>query len=109
MMSIEIKCPERWNTEWKISREAVRDGVITRSRSLYQVAERCFNWLSLDGIDRVVIGSDVCQHCFSFAIYRTDGSLYMNGGIIFHGLPTTGYQQNGSVSVDPAYGWEIHT
>lgn len=109
MISIEIKCPERWNKEWKISCEAVRDGVITRSRSLYHAAERCFNWLSLEGIDKVVIGSDCCQHCFSFAIYRKDGSLYMNGGIIFHGLPDTGYQQNGSVSVDPAYGWEIHT
>lgn len=109
MISIEIKCPERWNKEWKISCEAVRDGVITRSRSLYHAAERCFNWLSFEGIDRVVIGSDIYEHSFSFAIYRTDGSLYMNGGIIFHGLSTTGYQQNGSVSTDPKYGWEIHT
>lgn len=108
-MNIEIVCPERWNTEWKISREAVRDGVIKHSESLYNVAERCFNWLSLDDIDRVVIGTDFCKHCFSFAIYRIDGSLYMNGGIIFHGLPATGYQENGSVSANPSYGWQIHT
>lgn len=109
MISIEIKCPERWNKEWKISCEAVRDGVITRSRSLYSVAEQLFNWLTLEDIDRIVIGSDFYEHCFSFAIYRTDGSLDMKGGIIFHGLPITGYQQNGSVSVEPSYGWEIHT
>lgn len=31
------------------------------------------------------------------------------GGIVFHGWPETGYQTNGSVQIQPQYGWSLHT
>lgn len=40
---------------------------------------------------------------------------YINGkqgvvrGFVFHGWPETGYQTNGSVQLDPRYGWSSHS
>lgn len=45
---------------------------------------------------------------FSFGEY-INGQCRMNGGIIFHGWPETGYEENGSVQLDPRYGWSSHT
>lgn len=33
----------------------------------------------------------------------------LGGHIVFHGWPETGYQENGSVQLDPRYGWSTHT
>lgn len=40
-------------------------------------------------------------------IYK--GIVRYNGGLVFHGWPDTGYMQNGSVQLDPCYGWSKHT
>lgn len=45
---------------------------------------------------------------FSFGHY-VNGKANLNGGIIFHGWPETGYQTNNSVQLDPSYGWSSHT
>lgn len=42
-------------------------------------------------------------------IEHYDGEDHMVRHIIFHGWPETGYQQNGSVQIDPRYGWASHT
>ena len=38
-----------------------------------------------------------------------EGEDHIIGHIVFHGWPETGYQQNGSVQIDPRYGWASHT
>lgn len=48
-----------------------------------------------------------CQE-FTFCEY-TNGKVGLVGGIVFHGWPETGYKENGSVQLDPHYGWSIHT
>lgn len=45
---------------------------------------------------------------FDFCEY-VNGSPSLSGGIIFHGWPETGYETNGSVQIDPHYGWSSHT
>lgn len=45
---------------------------------------------------------------FGFCHY-INGRPNTAGGIIFHGWPETGYQTNGSVQLDPHYGWSTHT
>jgi hypothetical protein len=47
----------------------------------------------------------------SFAFYRKtpEGQCILNGGIIYHGSPNEGYQEGGSVQINPSYGWQIHT
>ena len=62
-----------------------------------------------NGVKEVNIYSSVGEHCFYFEAIREDGSLSMNGGVIFHGFPEEGYMQNNSVQLTPTYGWSIHT
>lgn len=38
-----------------------------------------------------------------------NGKEHMIRFAVFHGWPETGYQQNGSVQIDPRYGWASHT
>lgn len=45
---------------------------------------------------------------FTFCEYL-NGTPRINGGIIFHGWPETGYKTNGSVQLSPSYGWATHT
>lgn len=45
---------------------------------------------------------------FSFGKYINDDCC-MNGGILFHGWPETGYQANYAVQLNPRYGWSCHT
>lgn len=106
---LTILCPERWEEEWERSCNAVLDFQIKPENSLRAVIEKMGSYLGHKDIVEVRIGSDCYKHCFSFGVYRKDGSLYMNGGIIFHGLPTSGYQQNGSVEISCRYGWSTHT
>lgn len=45
---------------------------------------------------------------FGFCEYL-NGTPRINGGIVFHGWPETGYKTNGSVQISPSYGWSKHT
>lgn len=55
-----------------------------------------------------VITYDKKWHEFSFSEY-VNGTARLSGGITFHGWPETGYETNGSVQIDPHYGWSSHT
>lgn len=63
-------------------------------------------WNTCDHVD---LFADYGEYCFYFAVKHIDGTLSMNGGIIFHGWPEEGYRENGSVQLTPQYGWSIHT
>lgn len=45
---------------------------------------------------------------FTFCEYR-NRQEGLTGGIVFHGWPETGYQQNFAYQIDPSYGWSRHT
>lgn len=45
---------------------------------------------------------------FVFCEY-VNGEERLAGHIVFHGWPETGYQINGSIQLDPRYGWSSHT
>lgn len=107
--TLRILCPERWEEEWERSSNAVYDRQIAPERSLSAMLGRVAGYLGYKDITEVRIGSDFCKHCFTFGAYHEDGSLWMNGGIIFHGLPETGYEENGSVEMSRNYGWSTHT
>ena len=55
------------------------------------------------------ISSDFGEHTFFFSENREDGRQGLCGGIVYHGCPEEGYKENGSVSLSPEYGWQIHT
>ena len=59
----------------------------------------------------VEIYNDFAPKSFMFReVYdiTTNRRVGMVGGIIFHGFPDTGYQENFSV-IEPQYGWHMHT
>lgn len=56
----------------------------------------------------MVVSRDFTEHSFLFCEEYL-GRCLLGGGIIFHGFPETGYKQNGSVLLEPKYGWSIHT
>lgn len=64
-------------------------------------------------------GYDYDDFCMSFAEVNTtwsgdfrtimDRKAGLVGGLIFHGAPADGYKENGSVLLNPCYGWSSHT
>lgn len=106
---LTISCPERWQEEWDRSCEAEYKRQIHPEFGLRAIIGRLVGYLANPNIAEVRISKDWYEHCFAFGVYLADGTLYMNGGIIFHGLPDGGYEENGSVQLDRNYGWSTHT
>jgi hypothetical protein len=52
---------------------------------------------------------DWAKRSFAFCRKSPKGEFCGNGGIIYHGSPNEGYQEGGSVQIQPSYGWQIHT
>lgn len=57
---------------------------------------------------KIIIGYNPYANEFSYKEYY-NGDTRLVGGIVFHGWPETGYQQNGSVQLVPQYGWASHS
>lgn len=98
----EITCKERFEAAMELSREH-------RDNTFSNCIMRLLSYMTWDDAEMVRLSRDWGEHCFNFGVYRADGSLILNGGVIFHGFPESGYQQNGSVQLCPSYGWQIHT
>ena len=98
----EIICKERFKEAMKLSREH-------RDQTFGNCMMRLLSFLTWDNADKVRLTREWGEHCFYFEVYRADGSVMLNGGVIFHGFPESGYKQNGSAQIDPSYGWQIHT
>ncbi len=83
-------------------------------KSLHNAIHKLLDW-ELNAIERgedmeVRISNDFCENCFLFSeVYKDEPSRGISGGIIFHGYPDEGYKVNGSIQIDPAYGWHTHT
>ena len=98
-MELIINCEDRFRKAVEVARD-------TRDNSLRDCIFRLLTWQS---VNKVVISSDYEEHSFVFSTYREDGTTYICGGLIYHGNPETGYNQAGSVQLNPSYGWHIHT
>lgn len=95
---VKIECPERFQDVYEFA----------KSINMLDSLLDCFKSLS-DWSNEIRVAGDFCENCFSFVERRPDGSHGINGGIIFHGSPEQGYQENGSCMMTPKYGWSIHT
>lgn len=76
--------------------------------SLLKCMKRFHNYRQQAKDHKVSIWYDERYNEFSFAV-MVNGECQMNGGIIFHGWPESGYQQSNSVQLSPQYGWASHT
>jgi hypothetical protein len=77
------------------------DSLLSRLKEFKQYRQRAKNHV-------IDVYWNAAWHEFSFA-ESVNGQDAMVGGIIFHGWPETGYKENYSVMLNPAYGWTIHT
>lgn len=97
-----IKCPEKF----KKTVEAAREHYDT---TFEKCIFRLVTYLTWNNAAEVRLYSDYAEHCFYFVVLDAEGRLMMNGGVIFHGFKGEYYKQNGSVQIEPSYGWQIHT
>ena len=53
------------------------------------------------------LGSDFAPHSFYFEVIRPDGSLFLNGGLLYHGSPDESFSV--VLDYDESRRWRIHT
>lgn len=75
---------------------------------LHSIFNHLRNHIRVSSDQLLLISYDESDNCFYFEEFH-GGLRYMNGGIIFHGDPETGYIKNNSVQLTPSYGWHLHT
>ena len=97
-----IKCMEKF-------KKAVEAAYEHRDTTFEKCIFRLVTFSTWNNAAEVRLCSDFGEHCFYFVVLDVEGRTMMNGGVIFHGFPESGYKQNGSVQIDPSYGWQIHT
>lgn len=102
MNSLNIYCKEKLQKAMEAAQQH-------NDKTLSNCLVRLISYSMWNTCDHVNLCRDWGEHCFYFEVKRPDGSLSMNGGIIFHGWPDEGYQENGSVQLTPQYGWAMHT
>lgn len=99
---LKIHCKDNWCKALELSCEHY-------DKTFGDCMLRVMNYFAWKDVKEVNIYNDYDENCFYFTVVREDNSMAMNGGIIFHGFPETGYLQNGSVQLEKRYGWSIHT
>lgn len=76
--------------------------------SLLMVLKRFHNYQRVAENHRVDVYYHEGDKEFWFVNRVNEGNC-LSGAIVFHGWPETGYQTNGSIQIDPEYGWSSHT
>ncbi len=76
--------------------------------SLLNCMKRFHNYRQQAKDHKVSVWFNERNNEFSFA-EMINGECRLNGGVIFHGWPESGYQENNSVQLVPKYGWASHT
>ena len=97
-----IKCKEKFKKAMELSREH-------DDKTFANCMCRLLSFYCWKDVEKVVLYNDYYEHSFTFTVYNEDGSISINGGVIFHGFPEQGYRESGSVCIEPTYGWQIHT
>lgn len=87
--------------------QAIQHAKVTGDSSLKDCLERLESW-EKDG-RTTTLYDDSSPLSFYFEVRRDDGSLWMNGGVLYHGNPDESF----AVIIDsfdkPFIGWRIHT
>lgn len=100
---IEIRCKEHLQKCLNLAREH-------NDKTLENCVMRLVKYSIMPWCESVMLRKDSYgENCFYFECIDKNRNCALNGGIIFHGFPESGYKQNGSVQIDPSYGWHIHT
>lgn len=107
MARIEI-ANERVDERIRAVRAMCEEKRVAKDRTIDAMLERLSKW----NCEKIIIGRDYDELSFTFQCIETDGSLGINGGIIFHGARDGYGSGNGptySVTLNPTDGYEIHT
>lgn len=89
--------------------EQVRYAQQHGDNSLLECLRRLRRYRKVSDYDEIVIYRDYEDRSFQWCHKSRGGNVEINGGLIFHGYPSEGYRENGSVQLEPQYGWSIHT
>lgn len=89
-------------------KELIQDCHNHNNESLLKCLKRFHNYRQQAKDHKVSVWYNEYRNEFSFT-EMVNGRGRLNGAIIFHGWPESGYQENGSVQLDPRYGWASHT
>lgn len=99
-----IHCEEKFNSTREYSKSL-------KDTTLSDCFKRLEKYEKLEHVPGLVVNlySDYCKYSFYFVINRPDGSMYMNGGILYHGSP--GEPDNSfAVCIEGrVFGWRMHT
>ena len=99
--ALAIRCPMYLDEQLRYAKEHNDDSlanIISRLERFPKVAED----------HHITIFHDLTERSFIFVEF-VNGVERLRGGIIFHGYKEEGYKENGSVSMSPEYGWQMHT
>lgn len=89
-------------------KELIRECEAHNDNSLIEIFRRFHNYRRVAKDQYIQISYNPGYNEFTFCEY-TNGKKGLVGGIIFHGWPETGYQQNYAMQLTPSYGWSSHT
>lgn len=89
-------------------KELIRECEAHNDTSLIDILRRFHSWGRTAKDQYVQVSYNPYYNEFIFCQY-TNGEQGIVGGIVFHGWPETGYQENFSVQLTPSYGWSSHT
>lgn len=88
----------------KLVRECEEHG----DASLLSALRRFQHYRRVSDRHTVVVTYHPSYNDFTFCEY-IGGEPRINGGIVFHGWPETGYEYNDAYQLTPTYGWSVHT
>lgn len=89
-------------------KELIQDCRNHNNDSLLKCLKRFHNYRQQAKDHQVYVWYNEGYNEFSFS-EMVNGRCRLNGAIIFHGWPESGYQENNSVQLSPKYGWASHT
>lgn len=89
-------------------KKLVRDCEAHGDTSLMDILKRFHSYRQTAADHFIRINYDQRYNEFGFCEY-VNRKPRLNGGIIFHGWPETGYKTNNSFQLTPKYGWALHT
>lgn len=83
--------------------------LIRKDSSLLTALKRFHSWLQVSENHHIDVFYHKDVQKFWFEEQPNNGIKGLCGSITYHGSPTEGYKTNGSIQLEPEYGWHTHT